>query len=178
MKNDIDKDNSLLPLCSQDTKKGKELRSKEATPLLVVLHLLVAVGLVIIIIIAVVNTSKTNTKGSQLSGSQRVIRGLGWVGRQGHRRTQRVAHAADCGRKSRSKKQASKSSFIQHQNDDYLNDLRKFEKGKWKVVSPFSFLESILFIFEFFFDFIKCKGEQKQICSEKGEKKMVDLGVR
>jgi hypothetical protein len=29
-----------------------------------------------------------------------------------------------------------------------------------------------------FFDFIKCKGEQKQICNEKGEKKMVDLGVR
>jgi hypothetical protein len=27
-------------------------------------------------------------------------------------------------------------------------------------------------------DFIKCKGEQKQICSGKGEKKMVDLGVR
>jgi hypothetical protein len=30
----------------------------------------------------------------------------------------------------------------------------------------------------YFFDFIKSKGEQKQICSGKGEKKMVDLGVR
>jgi hypothetical protein len=29
-----------------------------------------------------------------------------------------------------------------------------------------------------FFGFIKCKGEQKQICSGKGEKKMVDLWVR
>jgi hypothetical protein len=29
-----------------------------------------------------------------------------------------------------------------------------------------------------FFYFIKCKGVQKQICSRKGEKKMVDLGVR
>jgi hypothetical protein len=35
-----------------------------------------------------------------------------------------------CARKSRAKKLASKSSFIQHQNDDYMNDLRKFEKGK------------------------------------------------
>jgi hypothetical protein len=28
-------------------------------------------------------------------------------------------------RKSRAKKPASESSFIQHQNDDYSNDLRK-----------------------------------------------------
>jgi hypothetical protein len=37
-----------------------------------------------------------------------------------------------------------------------------------------------LFLFQisFIFYFIKCKGEQKQICSGKGEKKMVDLGVR
>jgi hypothetical protein len=28
------------------------------------------------------------------------------------------------------------------------------------------------------FYFIKCKGEQKQICNGKGEKKIVDLGVR
>jgi hypothetical protein len=33
-------------------------------------------------------------------------------------------------RKSRAKKPVSKSSFIQHQNDDYSNDLQKFEKGK------------------------------------------------
>jgi hypothetical protein len=50
--------------------------------------------------------------------------------------------------------------------------LRKFEKGKRG--SEKLFFKSILFIF----DFIKCKGEQKQICSAKGEKKMVDLGVR
>jgi hypothetical protein len=74
-------------------------------------------------------------------------------------------------------KPASKSSFIQHQNDDYSNDLRKFEKGKWKVVSSFSFFKYLLFIFDFF-DFINCKGEQKQICSGKGENKMVDLLVR
>jgi hypothetical protein len=29
-----------------------------------------------------------------------------------------------------------------------------------------------------FFDFIKCKGEKKQIYSGKREKKMLDLGVR
>jgi hypothetical protein len=28
MKNDMDKDNSLLPLCRQDTKKGKEQEEK------------------------------------------------------------------------------------------------------------------------------------------------------
>jgi hypothetical protein len=32
MKNDIKKDNSLLPLCRQDIKKGKELTSKDVTP--------------------------------------------------------------------------------------------------------------------------------------------------
>jgi hypothetical protein len=58
--------------------KGKRARSEEAAPLLVVLRLLVAIDLITIII--VVNTSRTNTKGSQLSGSQRVIRvGDGWV---------------------------------------------------------------------------------------------------
>jgi hypothetical protein len=50
-------------------------------------------------------------------------------------------------------------------------------RGEVKSCFPF-FLFQISFIFLFFFDFIKCKGEQKQICSEKGEKKMVDLGVR
>jgi hypothetical protein len=80
-------------------------------------------------------------------------------------------------RKSQAKKAARKSSFIQHQNDNYSNDLWMFEKGKWKVVSPF-FLFQISFILFWFFYFLKCKGEQKQICSGKGEKKMVDLGVR
>jgi hypothetical protein len=49
--------------------KEKRARSEEAAPLLVVLHLLVVIGLVII-----VNTSRTNTKSSQLSGSQRCIK--------------------------------------------------------------------------------------------------------
>jgi hypothetical protein len=57
---------------------------------------------------------------------------------------------------------------------EWLAKVWKGEEGKWKVVSPFSVFKSLLFIF----DFIKCKGEQKQICCGKGEKKMVDLGVR
>jgi hypothetical protein len=57
----------------------------------------------------------------------------------------------------------------------WLVKVWKGEEGKWKVVSPFSFFQ-ISFIYFWFF--IKCKGEQKQICSGKGEKKMVDLGVR
>jgi hypothetical protein len=84
MKNYIDKDNSLLPLCLQDTKKGKELRSEEVTPLIVILHLIIGGGglLLLIITIAVVNTSRTNTKSSQLSRSQRV-KGVrdGWLDR-------------------------------------------------------------------------------------------------
>jgi hypothetical protein len=35
-----------------------------------------------------------------------------------------------CARKSQEKKPASKSSFIRHPNDDYLNDLQQFKKGK------------------------------------------------
>jgi hypothetical protein len=73
-------------------------------------------------------------------------------------------------RKSRAKKPASKSSSIQHRNDDYSNDLQKFEKGMWKVVFPFFFFKSILFIFEFF-DFIKCKREQKKYAVEKEKRK-------
>jgi hypothetical protein len=74
---------------------------------------------------------------------------------------------------------ASKSFFIQHQNDEYLNDLRKFENGKRGsenlfLLFPFS---NLFYLFLLFY-FIKCKGEQKQMCSGKGEKKMVDLGVR
>jgi hypothetical protein len=61
MKNDIKKDNSLLPLCRQDTKKGKELRQKTLW------HLLIVVNLLLIII---VNSSRANTEGSQLSRSQ------------------------------------------------------------------------------------------------------------
>jgi hypothetical protein len=83
-------------------------------------------------------------------------------------------------RKSQAKKPASKSSFIQHQNDDYSNDLRKFEKGKRgreKLFPLFPF-SNLFYLFLNFFYFLKCKSEQKQICSRKGEKKMVDLGVR
>jgi hypothetical protein len=77
--------------------------------------------------------------------------------------------------KSLAKKSASKSSFIQHRNDDYSNDLWKFEKGKKGSEKLFPLF---LFQISFIFYFIKCNGEQKQICSGKWEKKMVDLGVR
>ena len=43
------------------------------------------------------------------------------------------------------------------------------------LASPFS---NLFYLFLKFFDFIQCKGEQKQICSGNGEKKMVDLAVR
>jgi hypothetical protein len=49
-----------------------------------------------------------------------------------------------CARKTPAKKPASKSSFIQHQNDDYSNDLRK-KKGNGITTSlPPS--ESFMFI--------------------------------
>jgi hypothetical protein len=81
MKNDIEKDNPLLPHCRQDTKKGKELRAKTSRHLLIVLHLLVIVDLqlillllllllISIIIIVIINSSRANTEGSQLSRSQ------------------------------------------------------------------------------------------------------------
>jgi hypothetical protein len=80
MKNDIEKDNPLLPHCRQDMKKGKELRAKTSCHLLIVLHLLVIVDLqlllllliiiIIIIIIVIINSSRANTEGSQLSRSQ------------------------------------------------------------------------------------------------------------
>jgi putative flippase GtrA len=62
--------------------KGKRARSEEIAPLLVVLHLLVVVGLIITIIVIIINTSRTNTKGCQFSWSQRGIRGGdGWEDR-------------------------------------------------------------------------------------------------
>jgi hypothetical protein len=48
-----------------------------------------------------------------------------------------------------------------------------FEKGKRGSEKFFP-----LFPFSNLFYFIKCKGEQKQICNGRGEKKMLDLGVR
>jgi hypothetical protein len=47
-----------------------------------------------------------------------------------------------------------------------------------KSCFPFFLFSNLFYLFLNFFDFIKCKGEQKHICSEKGEKKMVDLVVR
>jgi hypothetical protein len=60
---------------SSSTKEGKELRSEEVVPLLVVLHLLIVDGLVIIIIIIIIiaSTTRTNAESSQLSRSQRCI---------------------------------------------------------------------------------------------------------
>jgi ABC-type uncharacterized transport system permease subunit len=54
---------------------------------------------------------------------------------------------------------------------------KSLKRGSEKLFPLFSFFKSLLFFFVFFY-FIKCKGGQKQICSGKGEKKMVDLGVR
>jgi hypothetical protein len=72
MKND--KDNNLLPLYYQDTKKGKNLKKVQAPRgLLIVLHLLVIIGGLLIIIIIVGSTRRTDAKSSQLSKSQRGI---------------------------------------------------------------------------------------------------------
>jgi hypothetical protein len=73
-------------------------------------------------------------------------------------------------------KETNKQTFLYSTSKLHLLEslvkVWKGEEGKWKVVSPFSFFKSHLFIFYF----LKCKGEQKQICSGKGENKMVDLG--
>jgi hypothetical protein len=47
-----------------------------------------------------------------------------------------------------------------------------------KSCFPFFLFSNLFYLFFNFSDFIKCKGEQKQICSGKGENKMVDLGLR
>jgi hypothetical protein len=44
--------------------------------------------------------------------------------------------------------------------------------GEVKSCFPFFLFQTLLFIYYF----IKCKGEQNQICSGKGEKKMVISG--
>jgi hypothetical protein len=51
-------------------------------------------------------------------------------------------------------------------------------RGEVKSCFPFFSFSNLFYLFLIFFDFIKCKGEQKQICSGKGENKIVDLGVR
>jgi hypothetical protein len=75
-------------------------------------------------------------------------------------------------------KETSKQIFLYSTSKwgllEWLAKVWQGEEAKWKVVSPFSLFKSLLFIF----DFIKCKGGQKQICNGKGEKKMVDLRVR
>jgi hypothetical protein len=43
---------------------------------------------------------------------------------------------------------------------------------------PLFLFSNLFYLFLFLKNFIKCKCEQKQICSGKGEKKMVDLGMR
>jgi hypothetical protein len=66
-----DNDNYLLPLCHQDTKKGKDSKKVQAPHgLLIILHLLTIVGGLLLIIIIVRSTSKTDAKSSQLSRSQ------------------------------------------------------------------------------------------------------------
>jgi hypothetical protein len=79
----IDKDNSLLPLCRQGTKKGKEPKqAKMPHQLLIILHLLVIIGFLFIIIIVVGSMCRADAKSSQLSRSQRDIWfGDGWVDR-------------------------------------------------------------------------------------------------
>jgi hypothetical protein len=66
---------------SRYQKKGKDLKEQAPHKLLVVLcRLIIVSGLLIIII--VINTSRTNTKNNQLRGSQQVIGvGNGWVDR-------------------------------------------------------------------------------------------------
>jgi hypothetical protein len=51
------------------------------------------------------------------------------------------------------------------------------KRGSEKLFPLFPF-SNLFYLFLIFFDFINCKGEQKQICSGKGENKMVDLLVR
>jgi hypothetical protein len=84
-----------------------------------------------------------------------------------------------CARKSRVKKPASKSSFIQHRNDVYSNDLRRFEKGKRgseKLFPLFPF-SNLFYLFLNFFILSNAKVSKHKYAVEK-EKKIVDLGVR
>jgi hypothetical protein len=54
---------------------------------------------------------------------------------------------------------------------------KSLKRGREKLFPLFPF-SNLFYLFLIFFDFMKCKGGQKQICSGKGEKKMLDLGVR
>jgi hypothetical protein len=82
MKNNIKKDNSLLPLCRQDTKKEKELRAKASCHLLVVLSLLVVTDILLTVIVVIINSSRTEgptktTKGGVNRDNQNSSRELG-----------------------------------------------------------------------------------------------------
>jgi hypothetical protein len=68
----IDRDNSLLPLYHQGTKKRKEAKDvKIPHQLLIVLRHLIVVDLLLLIIIVIIgSTSGTNSKSNQLSRSQ------------------------------------------------------------------------------------------------------------
>jgi hypothetical protein len=73
-------------------------------------------------------------------------------------------------RKSRAKKPASKSSFIQHWNYDYSNDLWKFEKGKRgreKLFPPFPFSN----LFSLFLILSNAKVSKNKYAVEKEERK-------
>jgi hypothetical protein len=89
MKNDRDKDNSLLPLCRQDTKKEKEQEAKK-------LHHYSSSSLAS-------SSSSTTTRAGPIPKKQptqqesAMHKGRAQVGRQGHQGTQGVAHPADGG---------------------------------------------------------------------------------
>jgi hypothetical protein len=74
---------------------------------------------------------------------------------------------------SRAKKPASKSSFIQHRNEDYLNDLRKFEKGKRgseKLFPLFPF-PNLFYLFFNFFILSNAKVSKNKYAAEKEKRK-------
>jgi hypothetical protein len=77
-------------------------------------------------------------------------------------------------RKSRAKKPVSKSSFIQHQNDDYSNDLQKFEKGKGgseKLFPLFPFSNIFYLFLNFYFILSNAKVRKIKYAVEKEKRK-------
>jgi hypothetical protein len=84
-------------------------------------------------------------------------------------------HHYKMGNEIMKKKPTSKSFFFQHWNDDYLNDLWKFEKGKRGSENLFPFF---LFQISFIYLFYQMQRWAKTNMLRKKRKKMVDLGVR
>jgi hypothetical protein len=76
-------------------------------------------------------------------------------------------------RKSQAKKPASKSSFIQHQNNDYSNDLRKFEKGKRgsEMFFPLFPFSNLFYLFSIFFILSNTKVRKNKYAVEKEKRK-------